>query len=76
MVILRVLAELLMIIFQLVVMVIILDQLRVMHDAISKYTVKPGSKRYYVPICVDEACVPVVNKRSIQLTPCVRRILE
>ncbi|KAK1388865.1 hypothetical protein POM88_017043 [Heracleum sosnowskyi] len=31
-------------------------------DAISKCTVTPGGRRYYVPISIDEACIPVVNK--------------
>ncbi|KAK1396742.1 hypothetical protein POM88_006605 [Heracleum sosnowskyi] len=31
-------------------------------DAISKCTFTPGGRRYYVPISIDEACIPVVNK--------------
>ncbi|KAK1359525.1 hypothetical protein POM88_043999 [Heracleum sosnowskyi] len=31
-------------------------------DAISKCTFIPGGRRYYVPISIDEACIPVVNK--------------
>ncbi|KAK1378190.1 hypothetical protein POM88_024934 [Heracleum sosnowskyi] len=31
-------------------------------DAISKCTFTPSGRRYYVPISIDEACIPVVNK--------------
>ncbi|KAK1387882.1 hypothetical protein POM88_016060 [Heracleum sosnowskyi] len=34
----------------------------VSEDAISKCTVTPGGRRYYVPIAIDETFIPFVNK--------------
>ncbi|KAK1388625.1 hypothetical protein POM88_016803 [Heracleum sosnowskyi] len=31
-------------------------------DAISKCTVTPGGRRYYVLVAIDETCIPFVNK--------------
>ncbi|KAK1369832.1 hypothetical protein POM88_035924 [Heracleum sosnowskyi] len=38
------------------------SNLTISDDAISKCTFTPGGRRYYVPISIDEACIPVVNK--------------
>ncbi|KAK1392416.1 hypothetical protein POM88_011472 [Heracleum sosnowskyi] len=41
-------------------------------DAISKCTITPSGRRYYVPISIDEACIPVVNK----LFDCMEECME